>query len=698
LDPRASILSRLYVVLTLLALLPVAVAAQLVRIYVEEGTELREAGVRQATSHIPIPAVRGAIYDRAGRTLAVNTARYEVALDPTRPGFDARADEFYRTLGRLTGVPASTYRTTVSSRTSRQYVLLVPNLDEAKKEELEEQRFPGLILTPKFNRRYTYGRTGAHVLGHVDTDLRGLAGIELQYDEFLRGEAGRQPVQRDRRGVVRPVVDGRTTDPVHGQGLTLTIDLVLQSILQEELIRGVAEANARWGTAIAMDPHTGAILAMANAPDYDPNHPGAFPESARRNHGITDQIEPGSTFKLVTAVAALETGAIAPRDSIDAGQGYRVFGGRAMRDMRAHGVLSFGDAVMVSSNIAFAEIGRRVDPAIFYQYARRLGYGQPTLIDLPGEESGRLHRPHAWSGTTQTSMSIGYAVTGTPLQILTSYTALANGGLLVRPHILAERRDMMTGRVLWRVPQDSIRRAFERPTADTLRPLFARVVSSTGTARRAMVEGLSIAGKTGTARIAEGGGYTNAYRASFVGVFPADRPEVAMIVVLDRPTNGYVGGVVAAPIFGRIAERWTAIQPALAGRRGQHPAARRDVTAVPAVVGLPRGVAARRIRAAGLDAGPSLRSADDAWRSVTVQMPVAGDSVAPRRPVRLTSAAGAVTSDEAMPDLRGLSARQATAWLSRLGVAFRIEGVGTIEKQYPEPGAALPAQALLTSR
>jgi len=699
LDPRTSILTRLYVVLTLLALVPVAVAAQLVRIYMADGPELREAGVRQASSYVTVPSIRGTILDRHGRTLAVNTARYEVAIDPTAPGFAAQADVFYAAMARHTGRPAAEYRRLVANRTSRQYVLLERSLGEAAKEALEAVGTPGLLLTPRFARRYTYGRTAAHVLGHVDPDLRGLSGIELQYDAYLRGADGRLAVQRDRRGVVRPVADGLMIEPAHGQELVLTIDLVLQSILQEELVRGVQEAGAQWGAALAMDPHTGAILALANAPDYDPNRPGAFPESARRNHAITDQIEPGSTFKLITAVAALEAGVITPADSVDTGPGWAVFGGRTMRDSHAYGRMSFADAIAKSSNIAFAKMGRDVEPGRFYQSARAFGFGQPTLIDLPGEETGRLHRPDTWSGTTQTSMSIGYAVTATPLQILTAYAALANGGLLVRPHVLAERRDMVTKRVLWRVPPDSVRRAFSRPTADTLRPMFARVVSRDGTARRAMVDGLSIAGKTGTAQIAEGGRYLRAYRATFAGVFPAERPEVALVVVMDRPTNGFYGGAVSAPVFARIAERWVGVQPTLGGHRADplDPLPRHPV-AVPAVAGLPQGVAAARLLAAGLLALPEGRRADDAWRTVSGHRPAPGEALPPRGVVRFAAAPTSPPADApTMPDLTGLTARQAAAWLGRLGVTPRVEGAGVVVRQSPAAGAPLPAEAVLSA-
>ena len=414
-------------------LLPAGVVAQLSLVYLGEGAELRVRGERQASSFVELPATRGAIYDQSGRALVVNTARYEVAADPTVKGFAEKAEELYVLLGRLTGEGAAAFRGRVANRASRQYVLLVRSLGEAGKEELEAGDFPGLLLKGSFARRYNYGRTLSHVLGHVDADLAGIAGIEQQYDRFLRGTSGRQAVQRDRRGRVKALVGGNVVVPQHGEEIVLTLDLVRQTILEEELAKGVARAGAQWGTAIAMDPRTGAILALANVPDYDPNRPGAFSAGTRRNHAITDKIEPGSTFKLVTAVAVLESGKMSPEDSVDTGPGWAVIRGRTMRDSHPYGRITFGDALTVSSNIAMAKTAMTLKHGDFYQHARALGFGSPTLVDLPGEVSGSLKPPDQWSGLTLPWMSTGYEVEATPLQILTAYAALANGGLLVRP-------------------------------------------------------------------------------------------------------------------------------------------------------------------------------------------------------------------------------------------------------------------------
>ncbi|GIV60100.1 MAG: penicillin-binding protein 3 [Rhodothermaceae bacterium] len=684
----------MYVVLTLLSLLPLLVAGQVLRIYLAEGEALRALGKRQADSFVTIPAMRGAILDRAGRTLAVNTARYDLALDPTVPGFDRAADLFFEQLSRLTGRPEAALRRQVRRRTSPQYVLLARGLSETQKEEVETWEVPGLILHPRFGRRYTYGETAAHVLGYVDPDLRGLAGLELQYDDQLRGTPGRRAVRRDRRGVLKAVPDGVLVEPQHGQTLVLTIDLVRQTILEEELARAVAEHGARWGTAIAMDPHTGAILAMANVPSFNPNRRAAAPAEAERNRAITDRMEPGSTFKLVTAVAAVEQGVVALEDSIETGDGWMVIHGRTLKDTHAFGTLTFAGVIAHSSNVGMAKVAMRLDPGVFYQYARNLGFGQNTWIDLPGEVPGLLKKPAAWSGTTLTSMSRGYEVDATPLQVLAAYSALANGGLLVRPYVVAERRDV-TGRTVWVARQDSVRRAFRQATARKLLPAFEAVVEY-GTGEKARLAGLRVAGKTGTALKARDGGYERgAYRASFVGFFPAEDPAVAMIVVLDEPKTSIYGGSVAAPVFQRIARRWLGTFPKLAALAQPAPSAdpeERPERPVPDVTGRPAAVAAGLLQAHGY----RVDRPETAGATVARQRPAPGEPAPLHARVRLDLAA----PDTAlvMPDLTGLSARAATFWLTARGVEVRLEGNGLVAGQVPCPGAPLPKRAVLHCR
>ena len=682
-DTRDAALARLYTVLVALLVLPVLVVVQMGRIYLAEGTELRERGEQQAASFQDLPAQRGAIYDRAGRALVVNTARYVVEADPTVAGFEARQDELVETLAALTDRTAGDYRRMIRDRASRQYVLLVRNLDEAAKERLDLAAFPGVMTQGSFARRYNYASTAAHVLGHVTRDLDGSAGLELLFDRDLSGEPGRQATQRDRRGRTRAIVGGARTEPRDGQSLVLTIDLVRQAILEEELARGVEAAGARWGTAIAMDPRTGEILALANAPTYDPNRAGQFTDAARRNHAVVDRIEPGSTFKLVTAIAALESGAVTTETPVETGNGSATFAGRTIYDTQAHGTVSFGRALAVSSNVAMAKTARRIGPAPLYQTARALGFGEMTTVDLPGEVAGSLRRPEDWDGTTLASLAMGYAVEVTPLQMLTAYAALANGGVLVHPHVVKERLDA-NGEVVWTAPTDSVRRAFSPETAAALLPYFEQAVASKGgTAASARVEGLRVAGKTGTARKAAGGGYSGAYRASFAGLFPVEAPEVVMLVVLDSPTNGVYGGTVAAPIFGATAQRWVGTFPSIAERMA--PAgevAPRASAPLPAVDDLPAVLAAGRLRAEGF----AVRAPEDGWAAARLDRAAPGDTLRLDKTVRLARAAEPVRT---MPDLRGLGARQAVAWLRALGVTPRLRGTGTVRAQSIAPGAPL---------
>ena len=692
--PRQTILNRLYAVMVGLLLVPAGVVAKVVVVQMTDGPELRAAGERQAESYVDLPAQRGLILDASGRVLAQNTARYEIAADPTVAGFAEREAELADLLGRLTGKGAAHVRARIRDRASRQYVLLERSLDEPSKEQLDRAEIPGLLITGSFARRYTYGRTAAHVLGHVDSDLTGKAGMELQLDESLAGTAGRRAVQRDARGRIKAVVGGSVVQPRHGETVVLTLDLVRQSILEEELARGVAEAGAAWGTAIAMDPRSGAILAMANVPTYDPNQPAAVAVGARRNHAVVDRIEPGSTFKLVTAVAALESGAVALSDTIDTGDGWAVFGGRTMRDHLAYGRVSLSEAIKVSSNVAMGRIAGEMGPTPLYRTARAMGFGQPTNIDLPGEVAGSLARPDTWDGTTLAWMSTGYAVEVTPLQLLTAYAALANGGLLVRPHVVAERRDVH-GDVVWRAEPDSVRRAFSARTADALRPAFERVVMERGgTGANARVPGLRVAGKTGTAKDASGGGYAGGrYRSSFVGMFPADEPEVVLLVVLSGATNGFYGGEVAAPIFGGTASRWVGTFPTIAQRVAPPQAVpARTEAALPRLAGMPGRLAASRLRADGL--APRLPR-DAAWAPVAYDDARAGQTARLDRTVQLDEAAhggGAAT----VPDVRGLSTRQALAWLRAAGLQPRLRGTGVVREQSIAPGTALKGSPTIT--
>jgi len=645
--PKDQILTRMYMVLTLLSIVPVVVAVQIGWVVITEKAELRDRAKEQARSTVKIPAMRGAILDRSERTLAANTARYDLALDPTVDGFQQVADQFYKQLAEITDRSAAHYREQVQNRYSPQYVALRKGLTERQYERVNEWDVPGLILTPRFARRYMHGTTAAHVLGHVGGDGHGLSGLETKYDDILSGTPGKRVVKRDRSGRIKTFVGGQVMKPQHGGDLVLTIDLSRQAALEDELRRGVRKSGAAWGTAVAMDPGTGAILAMANVPTYNPNTAGSASSSARRNRAITDRFEPGSTFKIVGATAAVDQGHVSMGDSVETGEGWAVFHGHTMKDVKAYGTISFAEVLSKSSNVGMAKTVREhLDRGTFYQYARNMGFSTPTWIDLPGEQEGVLKRPNGWSQTTLTSMAIGYEVAVTPLQLVTAYSALANGGRLMKPYVVAERRDVR-GRTLWRHEPDSIRRVMTPETARTLRPAFEQAVES-GTATEAQIEGLRVAGKTGTALQVADGDYTKEQaRASFVGFFPSDDPEVTLLVVVGAPQTSIYGGAVAAPIFRRVARRWAGTFPSVVDRMtAEQTVARHRTPIVDSLVG---------------------RSA---------------------LPTNAT---------DTLPDLTDTSMRHALGWLQAHGIEARLVGQGVVGSQKPSPGTPLPSRVLLES-
>ena len=641
-DAKDQILTRMYMVLTLLSIVPVVVAVQMGWIVVTEKTELRNRAKEQARSTVQIPAMRGSILDHEGRALAINTARYDVALDPTVEGFEGMADQFYEEMASLTNRSAAWYRRQVEDRYSPQYVQLYEGLAAPKYEQMRQWDVPGLILTPTFARRYNHGQTAAHVLGHVGSDGQGLAGLELSYNDTLSGTPGQRVVKRDRSGRIQAFVGGQVREPEHGENLVLTIDLVRQAALEDELRRGVRESGASWGAAVAMDPETGAIQAMANVPTYNPNRPGAASSAARRNRVITDRFEPGSTFKLVGAAAAIEEGIVSMDDSVETGEGWAVFHGYTMKDVKAYGTISFAEVISKSSNVGMAKTVQDLEAGTFFQYARNMGFSQPTWVDLPGEQGGLLKRPSEWSATTQTSMAIGYEVAVTPLQLVTAYSALANGGELMQPYVVQERRDM-TGQTLWQNEPTTIRRVFSEETAQTLLPAFEKVVE-TGTGTAAQVEGLRVAGKTGTALEVTDGQYgTEQARASFVGFFPADEPEVALLIIVGGPETSIYGGSVAAPIFQRVARRWAGTFPSVVDRMTKEPTR----------------------------AGPA--ALDSLLQTDALPAPAPPD----------------------MPDLTGTSTRRALSWIRAQGLRAEVSARGGVAEQHPRSGAAIDSPVRL---
>ncbi|HBQ58365.1 MAG TPA: hypothetical protein DD671_01750, partial [Balneolaceae bacterium] len=490
----------------------------------------------------PIPAQRGNIYDANGTLLATNAVDYKLAFDPkvtVNGKIGVPQSEIQRLatrLGELTSKPASFYRNKIKEAPARsRYIVLGNNLSPIVKDEIKMLDVPGVILEENYRRKYTFGTLAAHTLGFVNHNTEGRIGLESYYNEQLKGEDGIRQVRRDPFNRIFEYVGAPKKLPQNGYSLHTTIDAYIQAILEDELQAGVEKHMANYGTGIIIDPRTGAIKALANYPTFDPNYPGNDDDENRRNFAISDMIEPGSTFKLVTAVAAVEQGVVDFGEIIETPEnGEIVIHDLILRDHDPLGDLTFQEVIQKSSNIATAKIAMRMKPEVFYQYVRNMGFGTETNIDLSGETRGRLAKPFEWSLVTLPWMSHGYEIQTTPIQIAQAYAAFANEGRLMRPY-LVERIENKNGQIIEQHEPVQIRKIARTSTLKKLLPVFESVVADSGTGDLAQVEGLRIAGKTGTAKKVVNGRYTNRYRSSFVGFFPVDAPKYVCLILLDEP-------------------------------------------------------------------------------------------------------------------------------------------------------------------
>ncbi|WP_340103734.1 penicillin-binding transpeptidase domain-containing protein [Rhodohalobacter sp. 8-1] len=685
---RTSIMSRMFILLGLLFLLPFAIAIQLFRVNVVEGDGLRDLWNSQAIDYIEIPAQRGNIFDANGSLLATNSAVYKIAVDPFAPG-TTRDDlkNVGTVLSRHTNRSASYYQNKIRTAPSNsRYIVLERSISVQAYEDIRALDIRGVILEEEYKRTYNFGTLSAHILGYVNHNIDGMTGLEGKYNKLLKGESGLQQVRRDRSNRIFAFVGAPRQQPLQGYSLHTTIDSYIQAIVEEELEEGIKRNMANHGSAIVIDPKTGAIKAMANYPTFDPNSPAAAESENRRNYAVSDMFEPGSTFKLVTAVAAVEQGVVDFDEIFETPENGRVqIHGQWMRDHDPLGNLTFKETIAKSSNIATSEIAMRLDPKTYYQYARNLGFGTPTNIDLNNEIGGRLQKPFEWSGVTLPWMSIGYEVQATSLQIAQAYAAFANGGELMKPYIVSHITDEY-GHVLEKTNPSTVRRVASKSTIKKLQPIFEAVVTDSGTAEWAAVDGLRIAGKTGTAQKYINGRYTSNYRASFVGYFPVEEPSYVVLVMLDEPKTSYYGGFTAGAVFKEITTRIAGLDETI--RKSFSPGdtfANSDSLITPLLKGQPASSATSILEANGF-----AYKISGSGSTVTGQTPAASEKIERNSfiELQLGNVTDNTSSDDmvTIPDLRNMNMRGATAVLHNLGLKIERIGSGTIYNQFPLAG------------
>ncbi len=651
-DWRTTIRRRVLALVAMLTIWVAGIEARLVYLQVVDRADLVARAESQQNRIRDLPAKRGDIVDRQGRVLATSVDADTIYAVPSEIGNPAAAlGDLCGALGDCTERERQTLSVRLERRGSFMYVRR--QVSPEQRRRVEALHLDGVGFMKESRRFYPNKELAAAVLGYVGIDNAGLAGLEAAYDSRIRGQSGKVLVQADAK---RQAFSRFEKPPTAGSTIELTIDEYLQHVAERELHAGVTATRALGGTAIIMNPHTGEILAMASEPTFNPNSYADSAEIDRRNRAVQDLYEPGSTFKVVTASAAIEDKVIPIGTMIDTNPGILHIPGRPRPVTEAshhnYGVLSFTDVIVRSSNIGAIKIGFRVGKERLSRFVSLYGFGHPVSADFPGESPGIVWNPDKWTDSALASVSMGYQVGVTALQMVTAVSTVANGGRLVEPRVI---RAVYRDNRRYEVVPKTVRRVISPETAATLTGIMEGVVANPhGTATRAQISGYTIAGKTGTAAKLVNGHYsTSDYNASFVGFVPSRDPAIAIIVVTDSPrTYPNTGGFVSAPVFKRIAE-----------------------AALP-YLGIPRTV----------DPEPPVLTAR---RDLEVPaVPAALSPVSSSVPSTIED-----TPSDVLPDLHGLSAREATQTLARLGVIARVRGNGVVVSQDPPAGAPIEAVA-----
>ena len=542
---------RLLALLILSVLAFMAISGRLIVLQVFDAGSLDQAAARQRTTVIDLPATRGRIFDRNLNDLAISIPARSVWADPRlvkdKPGTAAR-------LAKVLGVKKATLAGRLASK--GRFVYLVRRIPKARGDIVQRLNLPGVFVEGAVARRYPSGSVAAQVLGFVDIDGNGQAGIEQQYDGLLRGNAGKILLERDPQG--RAIPQGRRSlEPAEpGTDLVLTIDQHLQYVTEQALFRAVRQHKAKAGSVVVMSPRTGEVLAMANVPTFDPNRITARTKAeARKNRAIADVFEPGSTNKTITAAAALQHGIVTPRTETIVPDNIPLCPEKTFRDSHSHApeLMTFADIVAKSSNVGTIMAARDLGRERLYKAELDFGYGRKSGVDLPGESPGIVRDAKSWYCTDLGTNAIGQGVAVTVLQMASVYATVANHGVLRAPTLLRGTVDAR-GHIA-KAARKPGRRVLSARTAKSLSKILEGVVKEGGTGTQAAMEEWRVAGKTGTARKPDNvrGGYRpGAYVGSFIGYAPAEKPAVVVAVVIDEPTRGYYGGSVAAPVFREV--------------------------------------------------------------------------------------------------------------------------------------------------
>jgi len=638
---------RIAFLLCLFSLLFLIVVGRAYQLQVLQSQKLAVLAERQHQRVVPLVPKRGILYDRKREELAISMGLDSVFAQPGKmENLAEAAKKIAPVLGKK---PEAVLK---KLKEEKPFVWLERGVTAEQRAAIEKHNLGGVDFLKEAKRFYPQREVGAQVIGFAGLDSQGLEGIELGYDEFLKGEPGYILIAKDALG--RPISpeDPGVRQSQEGCELVLTLDRNIQYIAEKELKKAVQGASAKGGMAVVMNPKTGEILAMAGQPSFDPNRFTTYPAHLLKNRNITDAFEPGSTFKAFLLAAALEEGVTSPKDVFFCENGTYLVGGRVIHDTHKYGWLSLSEIIKVSSNIGASKVGKKLGRGKYHHYLKSFGFGSKTGIDLPGEISGFLPGPQHWSEIGLANISFGQGVSLTALQLTNALSAIANGGALMRPYVVKAVLDH-EGTVLKENRPKVIRQVISPETARTVGAILKTVTEEGGSGKAAGVPGYEVAGKTGTAQKAlpNGKGYSDKRIGSFFGFAPAGNPQAVIAVIIDEPEGIRYGGVVAAPAFKAIAEQ---ILPYL----GSYPK------------------------------GTTYLLADSKGKAIPV--PVAesrpSDPPAPAQRGDLSEGPGV------MPDFAGKSIRQVMQTAQRLGLELKYVGSGKAVAQTPPPGQVLQGE------
>jgi cell division protein FtsI (penicillin-binding protein 3) len=628
-----------------------------------------------------ISPMRGVIYDRKGRELAISIPMDSVFGDPA----EIKEPELVASLlSRVLAIPADEIEMKI--RDASKPVRLAKKLSPETVERIDEMNLKGVFFQKENRRVYPQHEFLSHVLGWVDVDEKGMGGIEQELDKQIRGRPGRVMVMADGK---RQFYDRNEASADPGASVVLTIDETIQYIAEKELGIAMEESHAKSGSVVIQDPSNGALLAVANFPTFDPNDAGKFLVEMRQNLAVAAAYEPGSTFKTITMTGAIENGVANPNEMVDCQEGSIVVAGRLIHDHKPFGILSIRDVLAQSSDVGTIKVALRLGAPKFYDVMRDFGIGEPTGIELPGENRGKLRPLENWTASSIGSVAIGQEISVTPVQIISAISAIANGGTLYRSHIV---QDIHGDTELPLPKRPESRQVTDAKTAATLREMMENVVLE-GTGKPARLDGYTAAGKSGTAQKIDPktGRYSpTQYVASFVGFAPVNEPAVTILVVLDSPVGQHMGGNLGGPVFKRIAEQVLAYLDVA-----------RDV---PVNSDLEF---ARNQRPQGAESGESIsrntaydRDRETQKEQATFQNVVSRGLLDHTNSTAVQTPTVAFSEEDAVdvPDLTGQTVRGVTESCSHLGLVPTLIGSGVAVEQSPDPGTRVQRGSSLTVR